>query len=183
MAWEWLGSVATAFVGIAGIAGTVWGASVGRRAQLDVVHAQIEADGRRRLYLDKRELYAKILHHLEEYAVGNYNVGRAGQTIQSLKDRLAGMEESHPARPDLQQQISAANERGVEAVEAAHAQTMQFHRLRSELAVVAGPSVSDQVAELGPVINKIEESLQYTEYRERVTVLAMTLHRDLAQVD
>ncbi|MER5701430.1 hypothetical protein ABT023_05655 [Micromonospora sp. NPDC002296] len=61
MAWEWLGSVMTAVVGVAGVAGTVWTAHAGRRHQLDAVKAQGVISMAVALAAEKRLIYARFL--------------------------------------------------------------------------------------------------------------------------
>ncbi|MGK5741539.1 hypothetical protein [Micromonospora sp. URMC 103] len=61
MAWEWLNPVTTAVVAVTGVAGTVWAATVGRRAQTEVAKAQSDATLRLALLEEKRLLYAEFL--------------------------------------------------------------------------------------------------------------------------
>ncbi|WP_033661798.1 hypothetical protein [Salinispora vitiensis] len=61
MAWEWLGPVTTAVVGVAGVAGTVWTASSGRRHQIDLTKAQGAISLAVSLAAEKRLVYAKFL--------------------------------------------------------------------------------------------------------------------------
>ncbi|RUL93694.1 hypothetical protein [Verrucosispora sp. FIM060022] len=61
MAWEWLGPVTTAVVGVAGVAGTVWTAHAGRRHQLEAMKAQGTIGVAVALAAEKRMVYARFL--------------------------------------------------------------------------------------------------------------------------
>lgn len=61
MAWEWLGPVTTAVVGVAGVAGTVWTAHAGRRHQLDAAKTQGAISVAVALAAEKRLVYVRFL--------------------------------------------------------------------------------------------------------------------------
>jgi hypothetical protein len=62
VAWEWVGPVGIAVVGVAGVIGTAASAWLGRRAQIDLARIHAETEARRLDRADRRALYAKILH-------------------------------------------------------------------------------------------------------------------------
>lgn len=61
MAWEWLGPVTTAVIGVAGVAGTVWTAYSGRRHQIELTKVQGVINISVSLAAEKRMVYARFL--------------------------------------------------------------------------------------------------------------------------
>lgn len=69
MALDWVGTLGTGIVGLAGIAATYWSASKARIAQAKDLQFRINADNDRIRLTDQRRIYAAFMGAVSSYVV------------------------------------------------------------------------------------------------------------------
>lgn len=84
MAWEWVGPVSTAVVGVAGVAGTYWSARMGRTAAAEQAHEQREHALKERTHVEKRAAY---VGYLEAVSTAQKAVNTIRRTPRSSETR------------------------------------------------------------------------------------------------
>ncbi|MEV4638325.1 hypothetical protein AB0J80_13340 [Actinoplanes sp. NPDC049548] len=166
MAWEWLGPVATGVVGVVGVLGTTLTAALGRRTQLDLARVQAAAENRRALMLDKRSLYAKLLHQAET----NFNLALRESAIRGL---AAEAEDAY-------------SKRLVEVADEGMREATALQRLRLEVGIVGGIEIEDHTAsfalriqQLAGATSEVERGRLIDEASDLLSALTRALHADL----
>jgi hypothetical protein len=176
MAWEWLTPVATSAVGVAGIVGTVWGATAGRKTQIDVARIHADAERSRRFDADKREIYGRVLYIVHQFEEASYEVWLSAERREAA-EKLAPPSEGDGSRG--RKVSDDVLNRQVTALKNLAKLLSEFNRVGAEVAVVAGPTVADKVAKMIPAFRTIRETGKYEAYREATKQLVLTLNGDL----
>ncbi|MEV8517600.1 hypothetical protein [Dactylosporangium sp. NPDC051484] len=161
VAWEWVSPVVTGVLGVAGIGGTVWAASLARRAHIDVARAQAEAEARRLLRAEKREVYGRALQRLNELAANCI-------AVASLTDKV----EVKPGPQSIEDDLGEASRRH-------SALLSEVHQMQGELAVIASTSITSAFAAAVYATNKLEMGGSHDLYLVALEELTSTMRGDL----
>ncbi|WP_328534025.1 hypothetical protein OG836_05940 [Micromonospora zamorensis] len=164
MAWHvWIAPIGTAVVGVAGIAGTLWAAMVGRKTQLALAQMQLEANERNARYADKRALYAKVLHHLQtQIDLAN----QARHHAEALKGLVEGEGTGSVDLASLQRKVSNLQERldrtewHAKALESYGDASYETIRLVMEVRIVVGDEMANAVLTSAGVVAKVRNGLE-----------------------
>ncbi|WP_147457936.1 hypothetical protein [Micromonospora sp. BL1] len=123
MPWEWLAPVATAFAGVAGVAGTVYVSRQGRSAQVELAKAQASGGARQALIAEKRSFYAGYLRAVDEA------VDKAAEV--TLLDRMRREATSKAAGRELESRLDKAQHECAESFD-------RIRRMLPELMILGG---------------------------------------------
>ncbi|GAA2186136.1 hypothetical protein [Micromonospora lupini] len=165
MAWEWIAPVVTGVVGVAGIAGSVWTAASARRSQSEVLRRQHDGESRRQHQQDKQALYIKILTELT-------NEMELSLRCRVLRDKVDPTEEQLTELRSLHDQHLK--------------QMLLVGRLRAEVAVIAGPAMTDEFRKAVRTVGNVGamDAPNVSGVNAAVAELAAAMHSDLmAQVN
>jgi hypothetical protein len=183
MAWEWLAPVVTGGVGVAGIVGAVWGATRGGQTQITLAHVQAEAEFKRRFFADRRELYAKVLHCLEDLADSAIELELRQKHHDRCKAAQSELPKSDLLSASRAEDVDRASEEAGIALLQYRATVVATRRLRSELAIVAGQEMADKLQLVSVATLKIVRDSQIEEYHHSLLALTQAMHDDLSQFD
>lgn len=178
VAWDWLASVSTGVVGVAGIAGTLWAANIGRKTQLESARHQATAEDRRIERADKRALYAKLLHHAET----TENNARVVWTLE----RQFGDDEPTPEQLEISGLLEGWTELG--SILTQHSKTLkeqitQLRQLVAETLVVGSQEVGSAAASLPTKLATVYEEGEVYAWAMAYSDLMDAMRRDLGLPD
>jgi hypothetical protein len=91
MAWDWVSPLVTGLIGVAGIAGTYFGAAVQRRGQLDAITVEQEHARRERYRGEKREAFLRFLEAHDELVSSAKRMREAVRSQQDIEAKRAEM--------------------------------------------------------------------------------------------
>jgi hypothetical protein len=100
MALEWVGTLGTAMVGVAGIMATYWSAAKARITQNSNLRLSINAENERARLAEKRRIYSTYMS-----AIGNYVL--AERTLADARERKLGQGRVTELRSDLTRSMTA----------------------------------------------------------------------------
>jgi hypothetical protein len=137
VASEWLPSVTTALVAVAGIAGTLRGASVSRRAQIEVARLnQVQA-----LLVEKRTVYADFLQATDELISVLKRRDRLRESLRTLREEV----DAEPSASRLPVVTERLDLLGSERTDLSNRYDSLEHRVTSlaqRITVIGGPMMA-----------------------------------------